>query len=334
MASLLGAVCLLFFCAACVNEDELDNTPQGNFEALWKIMDEHYCFFEEKQQVLGVDWQQIHEKYRVRIDGKMTKAQLFEVLADMLSELRDGHVNLTAAHDFARNWSWYENYPANFSDTLLRRYMGTDYKIASGLQYRIFDDNIGYIRYESFSDGIGEGNLDEVLLHMALCQGIIVDIRSNGGGDLTNAELLAARFCQEKTLVGYLKHKTGAGHADFSSPEPHYLEPSSNLRWHKPVCVLTNRHVFSAANEFAMYMQTLPGVLLVGDHTGGGGGLPFSASLPNGWVVRFSAVPTFNAQGQSIEFGIEPDYRVMMLEEDFAKGKDTMIEFARKLLAK
>jgi C-terminal processing protease CtpA/Prc len=263
----------------------------------------------------------------------MTSAQLFEVLSDMLAELRDGHVNLSASHDFGRYWTWHEAYPANFSDTLLRRYLGTDYKIASGLDYRILDDNIGYVRYESFSDGIGEGNLDEVLSFMLLCRGMIIDIRNNGGGDLTNAEKLAARFCQEKTLVGYIQHKTGKGHSDFSALEPRYLESSSRIRWHKPVCVLTNRHVYSAANEFVSQMKALPTVQIVGDRTGGGAGMPFSSSLPNGWTVRFSAVPIYDAQKQNTEFGIDPDYNVHLTDADFARGKDTIIEFARQLLA-
>lgn len=328
---LIGLVSAL--CLSCVDEEEFDDTPQGNFEALWRIIDRHYCFLDYKQHEIGLDWQAVYDKYRVRVDDDMSQMQLFEVLTQMLGELRDGHVNLSASHDYGRYWSWYENYPANFSDTLLRRYMGTDYKIASGLDYRILDDNIGYIRYESFSSPIGEGNLDDVLMHMMLCQGIIIDIRNNGGGDLTNADKLAARFCQEKTLVGYIQHKTGPGHGEFSAMEPHYLEPSGNLRWHKPVVVLTNRHVYSAANEFTMYMKALPQAKIVGDHTGGGAGMPFSSSLPNGWSVRFSAVPTYDAQRQSIEFGIDPDYRVDITDADFARGRDTIIEFARQLLA-
>ena len=328
---LIGLVSAL--CLSCVDEEEFDDTPQGNFEALWRIIDRHYCFLDYKQHEIGLDWQAVYDKYRVRVDDDMSQMQLFEVLTQMLGELRDGHVNLSASHDYGRYWSWYENYPANFSDTLLRRYMGTDYKIASGLDYRILDDNIGYIRYESFSSPIGEGNLDDVLMHMMLCQGIIIDIRNNGGGDLTNADKLAARFCQEKTLVGYIQHKTGPGHGEFSAMEPHYLEPSGNLRWHKSVVVLTNRHVYSAANEFVMYMKALPQAKIVGDHTGGGAGMPFSSSLPNGWSVRFSAVPTYDAQRQSIEFGIEPDYRVDITDADFARGRDTIIEFARQLLA-
>ena len=332
MRKLLYILCLVPLFISCVDEEEFADTPRGNMEALWKIIDEHYCFLDYKQQEYGLDWDAVHEKYKERIKGKLTRKQQFEVLCDMLSELRDGHVNLSAAHDIGRYWSWYEDYPTNFSDTLLRRYLGTDYLIASGISYKILDDNIGYIRYESFSDPIGEGNLNEALTHMILCRGLIIDIRSNGGGMLTNAEKLAARFCQEKTLVGYYQHKTGPGHNDFSPREARYLEPSSHIRWNKPAIVLTNRRVYSAANEFAVYMKRLPNVRLVGDHTGGGAGMPFNSSLPCGWSVRFSAVPMYDAQGESTEFGIEPDYNVQQTDEDFTKGRDTLIEYARQLL--
>ena len=317
---------------SCIDEDEHDDTPQGNFEALWKIIDEHYCFFDYKQHEYGLDWNDVYNKYKVRAREGLNREQLFEVLTDMLAELRDGHVNLAAAFDYGRYWTWHENYPTNFSDSLQRIYLGTDYRIASGLQYTIFDDNIGYVYYGSFQNGIGEGNLDEVIQHLMLCNGLILDIRNNGGGTLTYAEKLAARFCHEKTLVGYQQHKTGKGHNDFSEMKEQYIEPSSNMRWQKPVVVLTNRHVFSAANEFVKYMKCMPQVKIVGDKTGGGAGLPFSSTLPNGWTVRFSACPMYDCQRQHTEFGIEPDYYVSLKGVDFADGKDTLIEFARKLL--
>ena len=328
-----ACVLVLMVClGACVDVDEHPDTPQGNFEALWQIIDEHYCFFDYKQQQYGLDWQQVYNKYKVRVDDRMTSQQLFEVLTDMLGELRDGHVNLLSAYDYGRYWAWFQNYPANVSDTLLRRYMGTDYKIAGGLEYRVLDDNVGYLRYDSFLTGFSESNLDQALMHMLLCRGLIIDIRSNGGGNLTYAEALASRFCNEKTLVGYVQHKTGPGHSDFSDREPRYIAPSSGVRWQKPVCLLTNRGVFSAANEFTMYMKALPNVTIVGDHTGGGAGMPFSSSLPNGWSVRFSAVPMYDAKGQSCEFGIAPDVPVALDDNDVRQGYDTIIEKARRLL--
>ena len=249
---------ILVSLVSCVDTEERDDTPTGNFEALWQILDERYCFFEYKQKEYGLDWNEGYSRYRVRVNNNMTTVQLFEVLCDMLAELRDGHVNLSSSMEYGRYWKWQEDYPTNFSDTLSRSYLGTDYKIASGLRYRVLDDNIGYIRCASFESGIGEGNLDEVLSYLLLCRGLIIDIRSNGGGDLTTAERLAGRFVHEKTLVGYMQHKTGTEHNDFSELKEMYLEPSSNVRWHKKVCVLTNRSVYSAANAFAVWML-LPG---------------------------------------------------------------------------
>jgi hypothetical protein len=226
-----------------VDTEERNDSPTGNFEALWTILDEHYCFFDYKQKEYGLDWNNVYTKYKARVNNNMSTAQLFEVLCDMLGELRDGHVNLSSSLDYGRYWKWQENYPYNYSDSLIRHYLGTDYKIASGLRYRVLDDNIGYIRCASFESSIGEGNLDEALSYLLLCRGLIIDLRGNGGGDLTTAERLAGRFVQEKTLVGYMQHKTGAGHNDFSEMKAMYLEPSSNVRWHKKVCVLTNRSV-------------------------------------------------------------------------------------------
>lgn len=318
--------------SSCVDEDEQPNTPQGNFEALWKIIDERYCFFDYKAHEYGLDWNEVYNKYKVRVTSTMNDEQLQEVLGDMLAELRDGHVNLSTTADFSRYWAWKEAYPTNFSDTLQRRYLGTDYKIAGSMRYKILDDNIGYIYYGSFESGIGDSNLDEIIYSMMLCRGIIIDIRNNGGGNITYAEKFAARFLNEKTLVGYMQHKTGKGHSDFSSMQEQYLSPSSRLRWQKNVCLLTNRNVYSAANEFTKYMKCCPNVKIVGDVTGGGAGMPMTNMLPNGWFVRYSACPMYDRQKQSTEFGIAPDYKVDMTDEDFARGEDTIIEFAREIL--
>ena len=212
----ISALTLLGTVTGCVTNDELPDDPQGNFEALWRIMDEHYCFFSQK----GVDWQEVHSRYARQFDASMTAKQQFEVMTNMLSELKDGHVNLYTSFNIGRYWAWHEDYPKNYSDSLERRYLKTDYLIASGMDYTILDDNIGYLRCESFQSGIGAGNLDDILLHLQPCRGLIVDVRNNGGGNVNNAEELAARFTNEELLVGYMQHKTGKGHDDFSSLRP------------------------------------------------------------------------------------------------------------------
>jgi len=320
----------VFLLTSCVEEEALDDTPQGNFDALWKIIDEQYCFLDYKE----IDWNEIHTRYQKRITANMSEDGLFEVLADMLAELKDGHVNLYSASDIARYWKWYEDYPINFDENIQAKYLGTNYKIAAGIKYRILSNNIGYIYYESFSNGIGSGNLDEILQYLAICDGLIIDVRNNGGGTITNSTELAARFTNEKVLTGYIQHKTGTGHSDFSDPLPIYLEPSNRIRWQKKVVVLTNRQCFSATNDFVNSMSIFPLVTIMGDKTGGGSGLPFSSELPNGWSVRFSASPQLDANKNQIEWGINPDIKVDMTSEDAARNKDTMIEEAMAFLKK
>ncbi len=325
---LLVVLLVPFAFAACVSEEEYDDTPQGNFEALWRIMDEHYCFFKEK----GIDWDSIHAVYKPQFNSGMSESQQLEVLGNMLAELRDGHVNLFASFDYSRYWGFHENYPKNYSDSLVRAYLGTDYRISNGMRYRILDDNIGYLRVSTFENTIGAGNLDEIFLYFQPCLGLIIDLRDNGGGMLTSAETLAARFTDEETLVGYMRHKTGKGHDDFSSLEKQTLKPGKGIRWHKPVVVLVNRSVFSAANEFVKYMRHFPEVVIVGDRTGGGAGLPFSSELPNGWSIRFSACPIYDTDLRSTEDGMEPDVSVGLSSNDISRGTDSMIEKAREII--
>lgn len=323
---------VISLCSCQKGETEYDVSPQANLDALWTIIDERYCFLDYKEKELGISWANIHAKYSARLNPKMTRTQLFEVLCQMLSELKDGHVNISTSLDLGRNWSWKDDYPLNLDEELRDAYLQTDYNLAAGLKYRILPDNIAYVVYESFQNSIGEGNLDDMFLSLRMCNGMILDIRGNGGGNLDNAEKLASHFTNEKVLVGYRSHKTGTGHNDFSPLEAEYITPSIGVRWQKPCVVLTNRSCYSAANTFVRNMKEFPLVTIMGDYTGGGSGFPFSSELPIGWSIRFSASPSFDVMKQQIEFGIAPDIPCSLDAEKAAQGIDSMIEAAREYL--
>ena len=320
---------LLFILSSCHEVEKWDDNPKGNFEALWTILDEHYCFFAQKD----VDWDEVHTRYAAKISNEMTSKELFYVCADMLDELRDGHTNLSASFNTSYYRKWWSDYPENYNERLVEQYyLNFNFLQAAGMDYAILTQNVGYLRYDSFSNPVGEGNLDQILYHLSTCDALIIDVRDNGGGDMTNVETIVRRFITERTLVGYISHKTGPGHNDFSEPYPYYFDPAEQGRimWGKPVAVLTSRGTFSAANNFVSVMQYVPGVTLIGSTTGGGSGMPFNSELPNGWGIRFSACSILDAKGNTTEQGIEPSpgCAVDLDPAQALLGHDTILDFA------
>jgi C-terminal processing protease CtpA/Prc len=246
----------------------------------------------------------------------------------MLAELKDGHTNLTSSFNSSRFWNWYDGYPENFNEIVHKHYLSDEYRSAGGLIYKEMRDQIGYVYYSDFSSPVNENHLDEVFLHFNHCRALIIDIRNNFGGSLTNSERIAARFITETMTVGYIVHKTGKGHNDLSEPYAIKLEPSKRLKWLRPVIVITNRKCFSAANDFVNKMKLFPQVTIMGDQTGGGCGLPFHYELPNGWSVRISSSPLLDANKTYTEYGVEPDIKVNIKESDQLNYIDTILETA------
>lgn len=318
---------------SCHSVDSYSDTAAGNFELLWKLFDEHYCFFAEK----GVDWDDVHDRYAPRARECRTQLELFRLCSAMLDELKDGHVNLSAPFATSYYKGWWAPYAPNYNRRVVQEnYLNFQYRSLGAVEYGILPQNVGYVNIQSFASGMGEGNLDWILSDFALCSGLIIDVRDNGGGSMDNVEPWVSRFLKTRTLAGYICHKDGPGHNDFSKPHAYYYAPpADHILWTKPVVVLANRSTFSAANNFVSVMKLIPGVTVIGDVTGGGSGMPLSFELPVGWGVRMSAAPVLDAQGQATEFGVEPTdgYKINITPEDTAAGRDPILDAAIRLLA-
>lgn len=308
---------------------EYDNDAQTNFDALWEILDEKYCYFTAKE----LDWNGVYNEYQPRIKNCRDVFALFNVMSEMLDTLQDGHVNLYSAFDVSSCSGWYDNYPEDYYSNIIYsdKYVSKEPKRAGGLKYsRINDNEIGYIQYSSFSNGFSAANLIYIDYYFRKCKGIIIDVRNNGGGQLNYSESLASCFFKEKTITGYIKHKTGKGHNDFSDPVPIYTDPTNApIDWSdKIVVILSNRRCYSATNDFIVRVKHAPNVTIIGGITGGGGGMPLSQELPNGWMIRFSAVPMYDSSMNHTEFGVDPDIEVHITNENIKNNEDAIIDKA------
>ena len=101
---MLWLLCCLPVVTGCIREEEYANDPVGNFEQLWKIIDERYCFLEEK----GIDWDAVHDKYGKLVKPGISDDDLFDILSQMLYELKDGHVNLSSSSRISYYDAWYQ----------------------------------------------------------------------------------------------------------------------------------------------------------------------------------------------------------------------------------
>lgn len=306
------------------DRDYISTDPYDNFEYLWNECDRKYSYFELK----NVDWNQIHDQYSAMLYVGMTEDSLFKVLRNMLLELEDGHVNLVSS----LNVSYYNINGLgqdNFESRVVTDYYLPPHYYNTGPFSHDFIANkqVGYIRFGAFTGEVDDNNLDFILDRYRDTKGLIVDIRENGGGDPMDFFQILGRFIEEETLMYYSRLKNGPGHNDFTEDVPGYLKPYNGIRYGNKVVVLTDRGTYSAGSFTSLATKALPNVILIGDTTGGGLGLPNGGQLPNGWTYRFSITQTLTLdKDNSYENGVPPDIIALFDWDDLTT--DEVIERA------
>ncbi len=330
---IIFSVLAVFSLTSCermfMDADEPKN-PVNVFEYLWNKVDQQYTFFDIK----GVNWDSIHTVYRAKVYDDMSDDSLFNVLGDMLGTLNDGHTNLMSDFNISSSESLSYDMIAgsNFDPKVIRLNYLTlhGYTTGSFSHNAIRDGKVAYIRYSSFSSEISDEDLKYIAEKYADCDGMIIDLRQNGGGsDVNIGKLLSLFDCKRQPIYSVVT-KAGPEHNNFTAPNVAYAPDKSILDepYTKPVAVLIDRGSFSATSYFAISTQAFPNIRLFGDYSGGGLGMPNGGMLPNGWKYRFSCTRTIALDGNVYENGVPPTVRVLLDPAAVAQGKDNIIETA------
>jgi hypothetical protein len=329
---ILVLLVVVFGCETMVFAPDPANTPENNFEIFWKDFDMYYAQFALRR----IDWDSVHTLYRPQISPSTSDRQLFDVFSKIILGINDMHVSLYTP---LGEVYWNSMVPASYpSRTIINppKYVRTGAPQSGAFEYRTCQDpTIGYIIIQSFMGQDGGLSLtdsryaaiDDILSQWKNMKGIIIDVRWNGGGNFTNAEVVASRFADQARVYAYHCQKIGPGKAEFSPWKSLSITPRGSYQFRKPVVVLTSRVTASSAEMFVMAMQVLPNVTIVGDTTGGGVGNPVFRELPNGWTYRLSTEMEADAQGRIIEgVGVFPDIPVRTTVADSSNGIDRMLE--------
>lgn len=322
---MLAAGLLLSSCEKIfLGPDKGSRDPLTNFDYLWEEVDKKYSYFELKK----VDWKKVREIYRPMLNSESSEEELFHVLGSMLNELRDDHTNLISPFNVSVYDVALRTGKVNYNPRVVQEFYLKDQWITGTLSNGFLDSNrIGYIRYGAFTDEFSDEQLDLLLQRFKDTEGIILDIRANGGGNVFNIPKILSRFVEAKTLCAYSLTRNGPNHTDFGERKPFYITPYEGIRYSKKVMVLIDRYCYSASTFFAQVTKELPNVTLLGDTTGGGGGLPNGGQLPNGWNYRFSVSQLLDLNGSNTaETGVAPDIYVVL--DPLNLNEDAILERA------
>lgn len=328
----LFVIGLSFFasCERVFMESEVGSGPVATFDYLWDKVDQQYAFFDIK----GVDWDSVREVYRPKVYEDMDDDSLFRVCAAMLNTLQDGHTNLISGFDVSRNDSVYYRMYAQRNintDVVLFNYLTLQYHSTGGFSHNtIRDGRVAYLRYTSFENAISDGTLKYLLDRYKDCEGIILDLRQNGGGSLANIQKLLSIFDNHGQSLYQTQIKSGPEHDAFTELKTVSADTTCLLEepYTKPFAVLIDRGSYSATSFFSVCTKGYDNIRLFGDYSGGGLGLPNGGELPNGWTYRFSITRTLDMEGHNYENGVPPDVRVILDPECTAQGIDNVIETA------
>ncbi len=325
LSGLLGI--LLFSCEKNLFEPDPAGDPEAVFEALWNTYNTDYAVFEHR----GVDWQEQYDLYRPRVNPNTSDEALQAIIREMLTKLNDLHVKFMVPGKEVFKSNLYQR--EKIGDELFDLELITDSYITGEVRVLGYDGIVmgwigqtGYVHFKWISDNFL--SMDEVLDYFAEADGLIIDLRHNGGGDFTWPFSEMGRLTDEERFVFRSKTKNGPGKDDFTRWYDWNIYPSGSY-FDKPLVLLTDRYTGSAAERYTMALRTLPNLVHMGDTTNGAFSTMIGREMVNGWSFTVATQVIEFRDGHSYEgTGMIPDILVENSPEEMEAGTDRTLETA------
>jgi carboxyl-terminal processing protease len=183
-------------------------------------------------------------------------------------------------------------------------------------------DNIGYIRLTQFKQDASKEVQDTLKkLKNEDIKGIIMDLRNNPGGLLTEAVNVSGTFLPEGKTVVYTKDRDGK--------EKHLKTNRSRYsELEMPMIVLVNEGSASASEIVAGALQDYKRALILGQTTFGKASVQTIIPMGNGSALKLTTARYYTPNGTSIQnVGIEPDIKIQQGTIKYADNRTFMREF-------
>ena len=215
----------------------------------------------------------------------------------------------------------------NFEVTLNRKVISQTSKAIG----TILPSGIGYLAVSSFRAPIS-AEFKKTLLKLKDAPSIIIDLRYNGGGSISEVLRMAGMFLDKKYSFGKFMRRKGTAK---QSLKKFSAGRKGRQIYSKPILILTSKFSASGSELFASGLQELGRAKVVGGQTCGCLlGISRKHRLRGGSELHISDIGFLSAKGKIYEkVGVTPDQVVKTKILDLQSGFDRGISTAEKLLS-
>ncbi len=246
----------------------------------------------------------------IAIDGKSTQGMIADEAVKILRGPKGSPVKITIK-------SKDNETPRDI--TLIREIIHV-----KSVESKLFDGGIGYVKLSQFQEKTSD-ELKKAIERLesknkGTLKGLILDLRNNPGGLLTEAVEVADQFVNEGLIVSV------RGRAEDQSTE-YYATKKANFR-NYPLIVLVNKGSASASEVVAEALQDDKRAVILGTKTFGKGSVQTIIRLEDGSGLKLTTARFYAPSGRSIsQVGVTPDVVV-----ENGKTGDAQLERALELI--
>jgi carboxyl-terminal processing protease len=335
---------LLFPVLAFSQPTQTLSRPEQDFETFWATFRDHYAFFEMK----GVDWDSVYRQYRPLVNRRTKTKDLIALLGRMVDPLQDGHITISKGEEIIYKYRRPSYFKTEFKDLekefwgVVQTHLQEDgfaelrgvgpVERETPLYYATRSKTLGYVRItrcfselESlFADELEKpdiltmvSHLDSILNAWDDVQGMVIDVRGNGGGH--GGEVLAERFSPARRLTHYKAIREKGGPESFGPPIPFYVESFCGFRFYGPLTILMNDRTASSAEDFVLSLYAWPHITTVGSNSAGMLSDMYGADLSGGYAFSLSNQRYYDTDMRVLEgVGVPAELPVQHRKEDLA----------------
>lgn len=190
------------------------------------------------------------------------------------------------------------------------------------IRYKMVEPGYGYVRIRNFQERTGEDLVQalKALYKDAPLKGLVLDLRSDPGGLLTQAVSVSAAFLPKDSMIVYTEGRTADARMELKARRRDYLGSPVARDYLAdlpvdvktvPMIVLIDAGSASASEIVAGALQDHQRALLMGASSFGKGSVQTIMQIDAKHALKLTTARYFTPSGRSIQAkGIEPDIAV------------------------